>query len=52
MDREERDLQEQLVRDGYRLRVYVPYLRYWYPYFMRRLAKRPCERVVHIAKYI
>ena len=30
----------QLVRNGYRLRVYVPYGRYWYPYFMRRLAER------------
>jgi len=38
-----RDLQEQLVRDGYRLRVYVPYGRYWYPYFMRRLAERPAN---------
>jgi proline dehydrogenase len=36
-----RDLQEKLVRDGYRMRVYVPYGRYWYPYFMRRLAERP-----------
>ena len=38
-----RDLQEKLVRDGYRLRVYVPYGRYWYPYFMRRLAERPAN---------
>jgi proline dehydrogenase len=38
-----RDLQERLVRDGYRLRVYVPYGRYWYPYFMRRLAERPAN---------
>src|SRR2546421_7071791 len=33
-----RDLQEQLARDGYRMRVYVPYGKHWYPYFMRRLA--------------
>jgi len=38
-----RDLQEKLVRDGYRIRVYVPYGRYWYPYFMRRLAERPAN---------
>jgi proline dehydrogenase len=36
-----RDLQEQLVRDGYRMRVYVPYGAEWYPYMMRRLAERP-----------
>ncbi|HSB10067.1 MAG TPA: proline dehydrogenase family protein [Blastocatellia bacterium] len=38
-----RDVQEKLVREGYRLRVYVPYGRYWYPYFMRRLAERPAN---------
>lgn len=38
-----RDLQEQLVRQDYRMRVYVPYGRYWYPYFMRRLAERPAN---------
>lgn len=38
-----RDLQERLVRQGYRMRVYVPYGRYWYPYFMRRLAERPAN---------
>ena len=38
-----RDLQVQLVRDGYRMRVYVPYGRHWYPYFMRRLAERPAN---------
>lgn len=38
-----RDLQEKLVRDGYRIRVYVPYGHYWYPYFMRRLAERPAN---------
>lgn len=36
-----RDLQKKLVDDGYRLRVYVPFGREWYPYFMRRLAERP-----------
>lgn len=34
-------LQDALVRDGYRLRVYVPFGAQWYPYFMRRLAERP-----------
>jgi proline dehydrogenase len=38
-----RDLQAKLVRDGYRMRVYVPYGEYWYPYFMRRLAERPAN---------
>jgi len=38
-----RDLQEQLVRDGWRLRVYVPYGTQWYPYLMRRLAERPAN---------
>jgi len=38
-----RDLQLQLARDGYRMRVYVPYGKHWYPYFMRRLAERPAN---------
>ncbi len=38
-----RDLQEQLVRDGYRVRVYVPYGEDWYPYMMRRMAERPAN---------
>jgi proline dehydrogenase len=38
-----RDLQKKLVHEGYRMRVYVPYGRYWYPYFMRRLAERPAN---------
>ncbi len=38
-----RDLQERLVREGWRVRVYVPYGREWYPYFMRRLAERPAN---------
>jgi len=37
------DLQRRLVRDGYRLRIYVPYGREWFPYFMRRLAERPAN---------
>lgn len=38
-----RDLQERLVREGWRVRVYVPYGTEWYPYFMRRLAERPAN---------
>lgn len=38
-----RDLQEQLLADGYRLRVYVPYGTEWWPYFMRRMAERPAN---------
>ena len=37
------DLQRQLVKDGYRLRIYIPYGRDWFPYFMRRLAERPAN---------
>lgn len=40
-----RDLQRQLVSEGYRVRVYVPYGREWYPYFMRRMAERPANIV-------
>jgi proline dehydrogenase len=38
-----RDLQRQLAKDGYNMRVYVPYGKHWYPYFMRRLAERPAN---------
>ena len=38
-----RDLQERLRRDGYTVRVYVPFGTEWYPYFMRRLAERPAN---------
>jgi proline dehydrogenase len=38
-----RDLQERLLRDGYRVRIYVPYGTEWYPYLMRRLAERPAN---------
>jgi proline dehydrogenase len=38
-----RDLQEGLAREGYNVRVYVPYGKTWYPYFMRRLAERPAN---------
>jgi proline dehydrogenase len=38
-----RDLQAALVRDGYRMRVYVPFGKQWFPYFMRRLGERPAN---------
>ena len=44
-----RDLQQSLVRDGWKMRVYVPFGTEWYPYFMRRLAERPAN-VLFIAK--
>jgi proline dehydrogenase len=40
-----RDLARAFVRDGYRIRLYVPYGVAWYPYFMRRLAERPANLV-------
>lgn len=44
-----RDLQRQLVKEGYRVRVYVPFGSAWYPYFMRRLAERPAN-VLFVAR--
>ncbi len=44
-----RDLQRRLVKEGYNVRIYVPFGREWYPYFMRRLAERPAN-VFFIAK--
>jgi proline dehydrogenase len=38
-----RDLQQSLVRDGWRMRVYIPFGSEWYPYFMRRLGERPAN---------
>jgi proline dehydrogenase len=38
-----RDLQEQLRKDGYNVRVYIPFGTQWYPYLMRRLAERPAN---------
>jgi proline dehydrogenase len=40
-----RDLQRRLVVEGYRLRLYVPFGKAWYPYFMRRLAERPANLI-------
>lgn len=44
-----RDLQQKLVKDGWRMRVYIPFGTEWYPYFMRRLAERPAN-VLFLAK--
>jgi proline dehydrogenase len=44
-----RDLQRRLVREGWRLRIYIPFGTEWYPYFMRRLGERPAN-VVFIAR--
>jgi len=38
-----RDLQEQILKDGYPVRIYVPYGTQWYPYYVRRLAERPAN---------
>jgi proline dehydrogenase len=38
-----RDLQRRLIADGYRLRLYVPFGKAWYPYYMRRMAERPAN---------
>jgi proline dehydrogenase len=46
-----RDLQQSLVREGWGMRVYVPFGTEWYPYFMRRLAERPAN-VFFLAKNI
>ena len=45
-----RDLQRKLVAQGYRLRLYVPFGKAWYPYLMRRLAERPAN-VFFIARH-
>ncbi len=46
-----RDLQQSLVKEGWGVRVYIPFGTEWYPYFMRRLAERPAN-VLFIAKAI
>jgi proline dehydrogenase len=38
-----RDLHRRLAAEGYNMRIYIPYGRQWYPYFMRRLAERPAN---------
>ena len=47
-----RNLQEQLVREGYRVRVYLPYGTQWYPYLMRRMAERPANLLLFLRSLI
>jgi proline dehydrogenase len=46
------DLQQQLVREGYRLRVYIPFGTDWFPYFMRRLAERPANMMFFLKSLV
>ena len=46
-----RDLQARLLKEGYRLRVYIPFGRDWFPYFMRRLGERP-DNVIFVVRAI
>ena len=47
-----RDLQQSLRRDGYNVRVYVPFGTHWYPYLMRRLAERPANIVFIVGNVV
>ncbi|HEX9117455.1 MAG TPA: proline dehydrogenase family protein, partial [Anaerolineae bacterium] len=47
-----RELQSRLVREGYRVRIYVPYGTHWYPYFMRRLAERPANLLFFLRAFV
>jgi proline dehydrogenase len=47
-----RDLQRRLVKEGYRLRLYIPFGEAWYPYFMRRLAERPANLVFFLRNFL
>jgi proline dehydrogenase len=46
------DLQNQLVRQGYRVRVYIPFGKDWFPYFMRRLAERPANLIFFAKNFL
>jgi proline dehydrogenase len=46
-----RDLQQQFIKKGYPVRIYVPYGTHWYPYFMRRLAERPANVWFFVSNY-
>jgi proline dehydrogenase len=47
-----RKLQDELVRDGYRVRVYLPYGTQWYPYLMRRMAEKPANLLLFLRSLI
>jgi proline dehydrogenase len=46
------ELARQLIKDGYRVRIYIPFGRQWYPYFMRRLAERPANLFFFIKNFL
>ena len=46
------DLQSSLVRQGYRVRVYIPFGQDWFPYFMRRLAERPANLIFFAKNFL
>ncbi len=46
------DLQQKLVRQGYRMRIYIPYGSDWFPYFMRRLAERPANLLFFARQFL
>ena len=46
------DLQQQLAKQGYRVRVYIPFGKDWFPYFMRRLAERPANLVFFARNFL
>jgi proline dehydrogenase len=46
------DLQSRLVREGYRVRVYIPFGQDWFPYFMRRLAERPANLIFFAQNFL
>jgi proline dehydrogenase len=46
------DLQRKLAREGYRLRIYIPYGTDWFPYFMRRLAERPANLMFFLRSFV
>lgn len=46
------DLQKRLTREGYKLRVYIPYGTDWFPYFMRRLAERPANLMFFLRSFV
>lgn len=47
-----RELQADLVRRGYTVRIYVPYGTHWYPYYMRRLAERPANLLFFLRAFV
>ncbi len=47
-----RELQDQLAKDGYPVRIYVPYGTEWYPYYMRRLAERPANIWFFVSNFL